>query len=124
LDDYTDRFTFYDLKEQKGLVSHCNVIFTVVTNLILARSSVFTHISASIQGLSTIRALNAENILIQEFDNHQDLHTSAFHLYISTFSTFGFWTDVMCVLYNGSVIFGFFFIKSGRFLQFYEKNIS
>jgi ATP-binding cassette subfamily C (CFTR/MRP) protein 4 len=100
------------------------VIFTVVTILILARSSVFTHISASIQGLSTIRALNAEKILIQEFDNHQDLHTSAFHLYISTFSTFGFWTELMCVLFNGLVIFGFFLIKSGRFTQVYEKHIS
>jgi ATP-binding cassette subfamily C (CFTR/MRP) protein 4 len=99
------------------------VIFTVVTKLILARSSVFTHISASIQGLSTIRALNAEKILIQEFDNHQDLHTSAFHLYISIFSTFGFWTDVMCVLYIGLVTFSFFLIKSGRFTQVYEKNI-
>ncbi|CAH1382841.1 unnamed protein product [Tenebrio molitor] len=78
----------------------------------ITRSSVFTHISASIQGLSTIRALNAEKILIQEFDNHQDLHTSAFHLYISTFSTFGFWTELMCVLFNGLVIFGFFLIKS------------
>jgi ATP-binding cassette subfamily C (CFTR/MRP) protein 4 len=100
------------------------VIFIIVTNLILARSSVFTHISASIRGLSTIRALNAEKILIREFDNHQDLHTSAFQLYISMFSTFGFWTDVMCVLYNGLVTFSFFLIKSGRFTQAYEKNIS
>jgi ATP-binding cassette subfamily C (CFTR/MRP) protein 4 len=94
-------------------------------NFILAKSSVFAHISATIQGLPTIRALNAEKILIREFDNHQNLHTSAFHLYIATFSSFGFWADIMCVLYNGLVIFGFFFIKSGRFIQFYEKkNIS
>jgi hypothetical protein len=112
------------LKGQKELVRPYNVIFNIVTNLILARSSVFTHISASLQGLATIRALNAEKILIQEFDNHQDLHTSAFHLYISMFSTFGFWTDVMCVLYTGFVTFSFFLIKSGRFIQFYEKNIS
>jgi hypothetical protein len=110
------------LKGQKELVRPYNVIFNIVTNLILARSSVFTHISASLQGLATIRALNAEKILIQEFDNHQDLHTSAFHLYISMFSTFGFWTDVMCVLYTGLVTFSFFLIKSGRFIQFYEKK--
>jgi hypothetical protein len=112
------------LKGQKELVRPYNVIFNIVTNLILARSSVFTHISASLQGLATIRALSAEKILIQEFDNHQDIHTSAFHLLISTFSTFGFWIDVMCVLYNGLVIFAFFLIKFGKFIQFYEKNIS
>jgi hypothetical protein len=112
------------LKGQKELVRPDNVIFHIVTNSILARSSVFTHISASLQGLATIRALNAEKILIQEFDNHQDLHTSAFHLYISMFSTFGFWIDVMCVLYTGLVTFSFILIKSGRFIQFYEKNIS
>jgi ATP-binding cassette subfamily C (CFTR/MRP) protein 4 len=132
LDDYTDRSTFdllcilfyyiSILNGQKELVRPYNVIFNVVTNLILARSSVFTHISASLQGLATIRALNAEKSLIQEFDNHQDLHTSAFHLFLSTFSTFGFWTDVM--LYNGLVIFAFFLIKSGKFIQFYETNIS
>jgi ATP-binding cassette subfamily C (CFTR/MRP) protein 4 len=99
------------------------VIFTEVSNLILARSSVFAHISATIQGLTTIRALNAEKILIREFDNHQDYHTSAFHLYLAMFSSFGFWADVMGVLYNGLVIFGFFLIKSGMFIKFYEKNI-
>jgi ATP-binding cassette subfamily C (CFTR/MRP) protein 4 len=30
----------------------------------------------------------------------------------------------MCVLYNGLVIFAFFLIKSGKYIQFYETNIS
>lgn len=34
----------------------------------LARSPVYTHISATLNGLSTIRAFSAQKILIEEFD--------------------------------------------------------
>lgn len=42
-----------------------------VFKLFQARSPVFAHVTASMQGLPTIRACKAEQVLIKEFDNYQ-----------------------------------------------------
>lgn len=65
----------------------------------ITRSPVFAHLSATLQGLPTIRAFGAEAILTKEFDNHQDLHSSAWYIFIASSRAFGFWLDVFCVLY-------------------------
>ncbi|VEN34161.1 unnamed protein product [Callosobruchus maculatus] len=75
------------------------------------RSPVFSHIHASLQGLTTIRAFEAQEILKQEFDRHQDLHSSAFYLFLGCTRTFGFWLDLLCVVYIGMVTLSFFFFK-------------
>ncbi|KAF6207172.1 hypothetical protein GE061_018411 [Apolygus lucorum] len=53
------------------------------------RSPVFSHLNASVQGLTTIRAFGAQEILIKEFDNHQDLHSSACFLLFADGNTMG-----------------------------------
>ncbi|XP_044268715.1 probable multidrug resistance-associated protein lethal(2)03659 [Tribolium madens] len=74
------------------------------------RSPVFTHMTASLQGLTTIRAFGAQEILRAEFDQHQDLHSSAFYLFMGCNRTFGFWLDIHCVIYIGLVTLSFLFI--------------
>ncbi|XP_062699740.1 probable multidrug resistance-associated protein lethal(2)03659 [Aedes albopictus] len=72
------------------------------------RSPIYSHLSASLSGLSTIRAFGAEKVLVREFDGHQDLHSSSFYLFISTSRAFGFYLDVFCVIYIAIVTLTFF----------------
>lgn len=70
--------------------------------------------NASLQGLTTIRAFKAEHILEEEFDNHQDLHSSVYYLYMICTRAFGFCLDFICVIYIGLVTFSFFLLGDGK----------
>lgn len=87
--------------------------FPKTTFNVSARSPVFSHINASLQGLTTIRAFGAQDILRSEFDRHQDVHSSAFYLFLSCNRTFGFWLDLHCVIYIALVTVSFFFMENG-----------
>lgn len=58
-------------------------------------------------GLSTVRAFDAEPILIREFDALQDLHTATWYMFLSTTSAFGFLLDILAVFFVGFVSFSF-----------------
>ncbi|KAI4484424.1 hypothetical protein M0802_013061 [Mischocyttarus mexicanus] len=77
----------------------------------ITRSPVIDHVSATLQGLSTIRALNAEKILIGEFDNHQDLHSSAWFIFFSASRAFGIYIELISLIYNAIIISFFLFMK-------------
>lgn len=84
---------------------------------LLGRSPVFTHLSVSLDGLSTIRAFGAEDILVREFDNQQDTHTACWYMFISASSAFGFTLDVMCFVFVFVVTFSFLLIDTGMTLN-------
>ncbi|XP_058800223.1 ATP-binding cassette sub-family C member 4-like [Phymastichus coffea] len=77
----------------------------------ITRSPVFTHLNATLNGITTIRAYQAEKILKTEFDKLQDMHTSSWYMFIATSTAFGFSLDVFCFLFTGLVTFSFLVMK-------------
>ncbi|KAJ3632643.1 hypothetical protein MTP99_009636 [Tenebrio molitor] len=54
------------------------------------RSSFIGHVNATVEGLPTIRCAKVESILMDEFDSHQNLYTSASYLYLCWFRALAF----------------------------------
>ncbi|KAJ8918454.1 hypothetical protein NQ315_008151 [Exocentrus adspersus] len=81
----------------------------------VTRSPIFTHLSASLEGLTTIRAFGAQEILKVEFDNYQDKYSSAYFTFLCANRTFGFWLDLHCVIYTALVTVSILFIESETF---------
>lgn len=79
----------------------------------ITKSPVFTHLAASLSGLSTIRAYGAQKELIREFDAHQDIHTASWYMFISTSTSFGLSLDIICLVFMACVTFYFVVIDAG-----------
>ena len=73
----------------------------------IAKSPVFSHIATSMHGITTIRAFSAQNLLREEFDRIQDLHTSGWFTFIAATEWFGLWLDWIVVVFLGCVVFSF-----------------
>ncbi|XP_055636392.1 ATP-binding cassette sub-family C member 4-like [Toxorhynchites rutilus septentrionalis] len=78
----------------------------------ITRSPVFSHLAASLAGLPTIRAFNAQTELVQEFDSHQDIHTAAFYMFIASSTAFGFVLDLLCLVFVFIVVFSFLILDT------------
>lgn len=75
----------------------------------ICRSPVFSHLSASLTGLSTIRARGLQDLVIKEFDNLQDVHSGAWHLTKALNYAFGLWLDMVSCGFLTAVTFSFVF---------------
>ncbi|CAH1244774.1 ABCC4 [Branchiostoma lanceolatum] len=69
------------------------------------RSPVFSHLSATLQGLWTIRAFGAQESFQQEFDAHQDLHSEAWFLFLACSRWLAVRVDLLAALFVTSVAF-------------------
>eukprot|EP00058_Branchiostoma_floridae_P007841 XP_002593329.1 hypothetical protein BRAFLDRAFT_119583 [Branchiostoma floridae] len=67
------------------------------------RSPMFSHLSATIQGLWTIRAFGAQESFQQEFDAHQDLHSEAWFLYLTCGKWMAIRVDVLVAFFVSAV---------------------
>ncbi|XP_043286728.1 probable multidrug resistance-associated protein lethal(2)03659 [Venturia canescens] len=79
----------------------------------ITRSPVFAHLNATLQGLATIRSFDAGEVLTKEFDHHQDLHSSAWYIFIVSSRAFGFWLDIFCLVYIALVTLSFLVLDNG-----------
>ncbi|XP_029164699.1 probable multidrug resistance-associated protein lethal(2)03659 [Nylanderia fulva] len=73
----------------------------------MSRSPVFTHLNTTLNGLTTIRAYCAQDILKQEFDKLQDLHTSTTYMYMVSNTAFVFTLDIFCFIFITLLTFSF-----------------
>ncbi|XP_063223820.1 ATP-binding cassette sub-family C member 4-like isoform X2 [Bacillus rossius redtenbacheri] len=70
----------------------------------MCRSPIFVHLNSTLQGLTTIRALQAEDVIRQEFNQHQDLNTSASYMLISANQTFVLAVNLICFVVFAIII--------------------
>uniref|UniRef100_A0A671UQZ6 ATP binding cassette subfamily C member 4 (PEL blood group) n=1 Tax=Sparus aurata TaxID=8175 RepID=A0A671UQZ6_SPAAU len=77
------------------------------------RSPVFSHLSSSLQGLSTIRAFKAQQRFQQMFDDYQDLHSEAWFLFLTTSRWFAVRLDGICSIFVTVTAFGCLYLRDG-----------
>ncbi|KAG5204285.1 hypothetical protein JEQ12_002261 [Ovis aries] len=70
------------------------------------RSPVFSHLASSLRGLWTVRACKAEQKFQELFDAHQDLHSEAWFLLLTTSRWLAVYLDVTCAIFVTVVAFG------------------
>ncbi|XP_031639826.1 multidrug resistance-associated protein 4-like, partial [Contarinia nasturtii] len=79
----------------------------------ITKSPVFTHISATLNGLSTVRAFQAEPILRDEFERHQNLNTGTWSMFLGISHAFGLSLDMMVYVFIGVVLYIFLIVNEG-----------
>nr|UAX26432.1 ATP-binding cassette C subfamily [Galleria mellonella] len=78
------------------------------------KSPVFGMINSTLAGLVTIRSSNSQDQLQRQFDDAQDLHSSAFYTYLGGSSAFGLYLDTICLAYLGMILCIFILVEFGE----------
>ncbi|CAK1548541.1 unnamed protein product [Leptosia nina] len=79
----------------------------------VTRSPVFSHVSASMAGLSTVRACGAQDMLRIQFDKKQDVHTASWYLTLVTNTTFSIYLSMISAIYVIVVAYTFLLLDDG-----------
>ncbi|XP_054643011.1 ATP-binding cassette sub-family C member 4-like isoform X2 [Dunckerocampus dactyliophorus] len=75
------------------------------------RSPVFSHLSSSLQGLSTIRAFKVQERFQKMFDDYQDRHSEAWFLFLTTSRWLAVRLDGICSIFVGITAFGCLYFR-------------
>ncbi|XP_055361133.1 ATP-binding cassette sub-family C member 4-like isoform X3 [Betta splendens] len=79
------------------------------------RSPVFSHLSVSLQGLSTIRAFRVQQRFQHMFDEYQDRHSEAWFLFLTTSRWFAVRLDGICSVFITIAAFGCLYFRDDMF---------
>ncbi|KAI8129034.1 putative multidrug resistance-associated protein lethal(2)03659 [Lucilia cuprina] len=85
----------------------------------ICRSPVFSHLSATLSGIATIRSRNLQDTVAKEFDNLQDVHSSIWQLTMASNTALGLWLDCVSCCFLTSVTFSFILLSG----QTYSGNM-
>ncbi|CAH1368157.1 unnamed protein product [Tenebrio molitor] len=91
-------------------------IFCLKTGRILkqleisTRSAFIGHVNATTGGLPIIRSAKVENILINDFDKHQNLYTSASYLYVCWFRALIFIVHTSFLFFTSAILIQFMIV--------------
>lgn len=83
----------------------------------VTKAPVFSHVSASLHGLSSIRAFKSQDLIVKEFDTLQDQHTATWFMVLSTSEALGFYLDVISTLFLALVTFQFIVFENENTLS-------
>ncbi len=77
-------------------------------NISIARSPAYSHLSATLQGLTVIRAFDKQHRFIQMFYQYQDHQTRTMHLFICSYRWFVVRVDWIVSIYLSCSIIAVF----------------
>lgn len=89
--------------------------------MFVGRSSILSHVNATIQGLSTVRACNASDILQKEFHEFQDHNTSCDFLFNCASTWFAVSLDIVCLLFIATVTYSFLLLEDSKLVDILKK---
>ena len=80
-----------------------------------ARSPFYSHISTTLQGLSTIRTFEKETMALDLYHRYQNEHSQGWYLYLTTLRWFGMRMDFLVGVFIAVVAFTFLSLSSSEF---------
>ncbi|XP_058822715.1 ATP-binding cassette sub-family C member 4-like [Topomyia yanbarensis] len=86
----------------------------------ITRSPVFSHLSATLSGLSTVRANAAQQKITQEFDALQNVHSAVWQLTMCSNAALGLWLDCISTGFVACVTFSFILLHES---ETYSANV-
>ncbi|XP_049854957.1 ATP-binding cassette sub-family C member 4-like [Schistocerca gregaria] len=79
----------------------------------ITKSPVFSYLSASLNGLTTIRSSANQEVVMKEYDSLQDVHTSSWYTFLACSAAFALSLDLISFTFVASVVLSFVIIDTG-----------
>ncbi|CRK89767.1 CLUMA_CG003444, isoform A [Clunio marinus] len=102
--------TAQDLKRLEGSSKLIRISIGIKSFKLLpatAKTPVFSHITSTLKGISTVRAFKAGQRLTIEFDDLQDVHSGVWQILMSVNAAFGLWLDIVSCGFVACICFSF-----------------